>query len=323
VVLQSFASRVGVLLDFEPGRMAFFAPTEVVSADPLLLPLEAPRCPASEPAPCRTSHPSSAPAEAATSRLERRIDSDPREPPEPEGDTDARARPRALPSAVEYKSVSVRDSVSVTSVSVTPDALGGAFVEDAIRRSLPDAVQSDDPGRCLFELARRVKPLVASDDSPLVRECYDRWHDLAERTSRDIWLECINRYDEFLHKLRSIRTAHGEQWNAVVAHSCSVAVPAQIQGGRLEAVARIMIALAELEANEHQVFFIGFRRLGDACGLYFRTASRHVRALGGLGFVELVEAGDVGLHPGAKANRYRWHNPPIAGGAPWNSKKKP
>lgn len=111
------------------------------------------------------------------------------------------------------------------------------------------------------------------------------------------------------------------QWEQAIAHARSILLPVPLaENPRLAHIARICNALSKREADPEGVFFVGARYMARAVGdISHQEAWNRMRFLGGLGYLEMVKPGQPGLKPGNKANRYRWHDPPIDGGAPWNS----
>src|SRR5262249_42408991 len=128
-------------------------------------------------------------------------------------------------------------------------------------------------------------------------------------------VESPGRWEEFLAKWRSIRLPPGAAWRAAIERSHTVEAPAELQGGPLERLSKVLIALAEARGGEN--FFVAVRDLEAPTALAYKTVHRRLGALGALGYLELVEPGDNVPKRGAKANTYRWRDPPVEGGAPW------
>jgi len=178
-------------------------------------------------------------------------------------------------------------------------------------------------GLSRFELARRVAGSIDPADLPGLERCFGRWLFLARNGPPGFEMSIVQgearrMFEDFVRKLKSVRCPVGDRWAAAVALAESVTLPPELTTPRLSRIAKLFAALSQV--HDGWPFFVGFRRIGKATGIDHNTASRRVRAINGLGYVELVEAGNPGPHSD-KANLYRWHAPPIPGGAPWNSKK--
>jgi hypothetical protein len=104
-----------------------------------------------------------------------------------------------------------------------------------------------------------------------------------------------------------------------VEHAAAVNVPPVLRTPRLEPLARLLIALSE--GRHGGEFFVSLRDLDTATGIPFKTVRRRLARIGGLGHLELVEPGDNVRKPGGTASVYRWHDPPVPGGAPWNNNR--
>ncbi len=97
--------------------------------------------------------------------------------------------------------------------------------------------------------------------------------------------------------------------------------PGLIGNLRLEPIARAMAALAaEATRRGQTTFHAAARLIAELAGHpNHRTVLRRLAALGGLGYVSLIEAGTPGSGPTGKASTWRWHDTPMPGETAWNS----
>jgi hypothetical protein len=179
----------------------------------------------------------------------------------------------------------------------------------AIERCLPAA--SEEPRRCLFRLARRIRTLIDPSDLNSLLRCFRQWYDRRPTPKPPFTAEAAQ---AFVQAVRSVRKPHGQAWAAALERSRSTPVPPELQTPTLGRLAAVLIALSEAWGGGE--FHVSLRDLEAVTGIPFKTVHRYLGAICGLGFLELVDPGDI-APAGGRSNTYLWHDPPVKGGAPW------
>jgi hypothetical protein len=197
-------------------------------------------------------------------------------------------------------------------------------ISKAIARSVPGV--GEDLGRGLHDLARHIEGLKPDANDEERKQYVNRWCDACLAAGHKV-PDFEKIWTTFEKKRKKIKVPFGQKLTAVAKHANKVIVPEMIlkkekNAKGLVSIARIFIALHELERDKEGRIFIPLRTLQEVTRTNYKTAHRRAGTLGQLGYLELVESGNRARGQGAKANTYRWHDPPIPGGASWNSTMK-
>jgi hypothetical protein len=158
----------------------------------------------------------------------------------------------------------------------------------------------------LFELARRLKALVSSEDRATLRAAVALWVRVAG--GRGIEVTGFDAaWATFQEKWKTVEVPFGAAWAAVVRRRDDVPVPPQIGGKNRRAVARVMIALAEEHRRRGRVaFYAACRDIAAAAGVARSTAHRALRELVDLGYLRPVQPGQSGVRRLGKATVWSW-----------------
>jgi hypothetical protein len=180
----------------------------------------------------------------------------------------------------------------------------------------------------LFKIRRELDPIAQSRS----------WDNDDWRSVVAFWLKASNgrgvdvpgfdsAFCEFKKKLAiTIKVPLGSVFDGVKARRAGVAIPDELVGTKLEAVARTMIAYHEEHSERgRETFYAPLRKIADLSGITGDNRGRAAQSLLGAlqvkGYVSLLLAGTEGVKRGGKANTWQWHDPPCPGQASWNSNK--
>jgi hypothetical protein len=103
------------------------------------------------------------------------------------------------------------------------------------------------------------------------------------------------------------------RWEEAKAQAKTLDLPPGIGSG-LAPSWRFFAALHQI--NKGKKFPASRRGLAKATGIPEGSIQGHCQTLQDLGYLELVARGESGPHATGKAHEWRWHNPPLPGGAP-------
>ncbi len=195
------------------------------------------------------------------------------------------------------------------------DLLDRDPISDVIAGCIPG--DGEDIGRCIFDLARGVAGVRPDAYERELREYVARWIAACRKAGIQV-SGFSDAWAVFKRKWPTIKVPSGSRWQAVIDRAQTVAVPVGI-GPKLAPIFRLFAAMDEIASDDDGLVFVSYRDLGNATGLDHKTASRYVAKLAAIGYIELVQSGDFIRKRNGRANRYRLHNPPLPGGAPWNS----
>jgi hypothetical protein len=214
------------------------------------------------------------------------------------------------------------------SFSEQPQACGSSLDLDVRVIAWKRALSGDeaDWGVSLFDLRRQLELIAVAR----------HWNEQTWKEVSAYWLTVsrsngaeLPGFDSVWGRLkkmlaRPIKELPGDTLALVVARIPRVDVPSDINHSKLAAVARVMIAFAEVHAElGRATFHLSFRDIAELAGeKSHKTAGRYLAKLGGLGYLSMVKAGTQGTMLRGDATDWKWHNPPCPGEAVWNNNSR-